>query len=80
MASSSEKPRSLDVLQGIVALGGITLGAIPLVGLVLGGGDGGLLGRVFGWSASGSLAWVLPVVVIAVAIGVIAMLEAMKRT
>jgi uncharacterized membrane protein YeiB len=79
MAANRERTRSLDVLQGMSALGGITLGLIPLVGLVVGAESGGLLGRIFGWSPSGSLAWVLPVVIIAVAIGVIAILEVMKR-
>lgn len=80
MAANREKTRLLDGLQGASALVGITLGGIPLVAWAVGRESGGLLGWVFGWSPSGSLAYVLPVVVIVAAIGVIAILEAMKRT
>jgi hypothetical protein len=80
MAANREKTRALDGLQGASALIGITLGVIPLVSWAVGGQSGGLLGRIFGWSASGSLAYVLPVVVIVAVIGLIAILETMKRT
>jgi hypothetical protein len=52
---------------------------IPLASWAVGGESGGLLGRISGWSPLGSQAYVLPVAVIAVAIGVIAILEVMKR-
>jgi hypothetical protein len=79
VGANREKTRALDGLQGVCALAGITLGVIPLISWALGGESGGLLGRIFGWSPSGSLAYVLPMVVIVVVIGVVAILEAMKR-
>lgn len=79
MAANREKTRLLDGLQGVSALIGITLGVIPLTGWALGAQSGGLLERIFGWSPSTSLAYVLPVVVIVLVIGLIAILEAMKR-
>jgi hypothetical protein len=79
MAASREKTRAIDGLQGVCALIGITVGVIPLASWAVGGESGGLLGRISGWSPLGSQAYVLPVAVIAVAIGVIAILEVMKR-
>lgn len=57
---------------------GITLGVIPLLSGVVGGQSGGLLRLIFG-SLSGSMAYVVPLVVIILTIGLIAILEAMKR-
>jgi hypothetical protein len=50
---------------------------IPLISWVLGGSSGGLLRLIFG-PLSGAMAYVVPLVVV-VAIGLIAILEAMKR-
>ena len=78
MAASREKTRAIDGLQGVCALIGITVGVIPLVSWGSEGSPGDL-GRISGWSPLGSQAYVLPVAVIVVAIGVIAILEVMKR-
>lgn len=79
MAGTNDRMRAIDGLQGVSALVGITLGVIPLVGWAMGTESGGLLGLVFGWSPSGTSAYVLPVVVVVAAIGVIAALEMVKR-
>jgi hypothetical protein len=78
MAKSREKTRLLDGLQGMSALLGITLGVIPLISWVLGGSSGGLLRLIFG-PLSGVMAYAVPLVVVVLAIGLIAILEAMKR-
>lgn len=56
----------------------ITLGVIPLAQRVLGAKQGGLFRWIFGQPA-GSMTFVIPVVVTAVAIGVVAALELAKR-
>ena len=79
MAANREKTRLLDGLQGVSAIIGITLGVIPLISGVVGGQSGGLLRLIFG-SLSGPMAYVVPLVVIFLTIGLIAILESMKRT
>lgn len=79
MTANREKTGLLDVLQGVSALIGITLGVIPLVSWAVGGQAGGLLRLIFG-SLSGPMAYVMPLVVIILTIGLIAIMEAMKRT
>lgn len=76
MASTSS--RTIDGLQGLAALVGITLGAIPLVRWVAQGRHGGLFRWLFG-DHSGAMGFAAPLMVIAVAIGVIAALEGWKR-
>jgi len=61
-----------------VALVGITLGVIPLAQRVLGADQSGLFRWIFGQPA-GSMTFVIPVVVIAVAVGLVAVLELAKR-
>jgi hypothetical protein len=78
MTKSREKSRLLDGLQGVSALIGITLGVIPLISWALGGSSGGLLQLILG-PLSGAMAYVVPLVVVVLAIGLIAILEAMKR-
>ena len=78
MAANREKTRLLDGLQGVSAIIGITLGVIPLISGAVGGQFGGLLRLIFG-SLSGPMAYVVPLVVIILTIGLIAILEAMKR-
>ncbi len=56
---------------------GITLGVIPLAQRVLGANQGGLLRWIFGQPA-GSMTFVIPAVVIAAAVGVVAVLELAK--
>ena len=78
MAANREKTRLLDGLQGVSAIIGITLGVIPLISGAVGGQSVGLLRLIFG-SLSGPMAYVVPLVVIILTIGLIAILEAMKR-
>lgn len=78
VAATRSQTRVIDGLQGIAALIGITLGLIPLVWWALDGQHSAIFRWVFG-APSGSMAYVVPLVVIAVVIGFIAVLERLKR-
>ncbi|WP_158892643.1 hypothetical protein [Amycolatopsis anabasis] len=72
------KNRTIDGAQGVFALIGITVGAIPLVRWMVDGQHGGLFRWLFG-THSGSMGYVLPIVVIVVAIAFIGALEIVKK-
>lgn len=75
---TSSGARAFDGLQGGVALIGITVGVIPLIQFLLGADQSAVFRWIFGQPV-GSMAYVLPAAVIAVAVGVIAALELAKR-
>ena len=77
-ASSSERTRAIDGLQGGVALVGITLGVIPVARWAIQEQHGALFEWLFGVQ-TGTIGYVVPLAVIAVAIGTIAALEMTKR-
>lgn len=70
--------RTVDGMQGLVALIGITLGVIPLVRAAYGGGPGWLLGWLPGMEG-GATTYVVPIVIVVVAVAVMGVLERSKR-
>ncbi len=76
--TGSRTRKQLDAWQGGVAFIGITLGLLPLVQVLFGRGPG-LLRLVLG-EDPGVYGYVLPIVVVAVCVAVIARLESIKRT
>ncbi len=79
--ATDEGRKRLNGWQGAAGFVGITLGLLPLVQVLLGRGPG--LWRAVLDAESGSMAYVLPLVplaVIAAAVAVIAWLETRKRT
>lgn len=68
--------RSVTTAQGVAALVGITLGVIPLVGVLIGRGPG-LWTRLVG--DTGSAVWWLPGVVVVACVVAIAVLERSAR-
>ncbi|SHF66865.1 hypothetical protein [Streptoalloteichus hindustanus] len=69
--------RTIDGLQGACAIVGITIGVIPLVRWVATDRHGGLFEWVFG-ARGGVSAYLVPLLLIAVAVGAIAALEKAK--
>lgn len=78
MAGTSSRTRTIDGIQGIVALAGISFGLIPLVRWIFSGEHGGLFRWAFG-TPTGTMGYLAPLAVIAVLIGLIALLEVLKR-
>ncbi len=76
--TGSRTRKQLDAWQGGVAFIGITLGLLPLVQVLFGRGPG-LLRLVLGEDPA-VYGYVLPIVVVAVCVAVIARLESIKRT
>jgi hypothetical protein len=76
--ATDEGRRRLDAWEGAAGFVGITLGFLPLVQVLLGRGSG--LWRAVLGGESGSMAYVLPLAVIAAAVAIIAWLESRKRT
>lgn len=74
---ASNRARTIDGLQGLTALLGITLGVLPLI-QVLVGGHPGLL-RVVLDEDAGSMIYAVPIAVVVVMAVVIAVLEGTKR-
>lgn len=72
------RSKSIDGVQGLVALAGITFGAIPLVRWVASGEHGGLFRWLFG-EHTGAMGLGAPLIVILVAVGAVAALEVWKR-
>jgi hypothetical protein len=70
--------QQLDAWQGAMAFIGITLGVLPLAQVLFGRGPG-LLRLVLG-EDPGVSGHVLPIVVVAMCVAVIAWLESIKRT
>jgi hypothetical protein len=75
---ASTRTRAIDGVQGLVALVGITLGAIPLVRWIVQDEHGGLFRTLFG-THTGAMGYVAPILVIVAAVAVIALLEIPKR-
>lgn len=71
--------RTLDALQGVVAIVGITVGVIPLVRWTLHGEHGGAFQLLFG-SPDAPMAYTIPLLVIAAGVALIALLEWAKKS
>ncbi|MFB9317151.1 hypothetical protein [Cryptosporangium minutisporangium] len=69
--------KAIDGWQGLCFFLGITLGVIPLIQFALGTRRGGLLRFVFG-DDPGAARWIVPLVILAVAIAAITLLERRK--
>lgn len=74
---ATHRARTIDGLQGLTALLGITLGVLPLIQALV-GGHPGLLRLVLGEDA-GSMTYAAPIAVVVVIAVVIAVLEGTKR-
>ncbi|TQN27850.1 hypothetical protein FHX37_4581 [Haloactinospora alba] len=71
--------RTLDALQGVVAIAGITVGVIPLALWMLNGKHSGAFRLLFG-SPDAPIAYTIPLLVIAACVALIALLERAKRS
>jgi uncharacterized membrane protein len=78
MAKNSGSSRTIEGVQGVVLLAAIPTGLIPLVTFIASGEHG----RVFRWffgERTGTMGYLLPALVLAVAIVVIGVLEVVKK-
>ena len=74
----TSRARTIDGLQGLAALLGITFGVIPLARVLFGAGPGALSRWLLGQPA-GPMAYLLPIIVVVIIVAVIAALEFVKR-
>ncbi|GAB3476197.1 hypothetical protein [Amycolatopsis cihanbeyliensis] len=70
--------KAIDGLEGLLALAGITLGAIPFGGWVIAKEHSGPFRWLFG-EHTGAMGYVVPLLVLGVAVLLIAVLEGAKR-
>ncbi|KWT63845.1 hypothetical protein ADL21_00320 [Streptomyces albus subsp. albus] len=78
MAKESEQSKVIVGIQSVAVLAAIPLGAIPLVKYITENDHGGLFRALFGEHA-GSMALVLPGLVIVVALVIVGVLEVVKK-
>ncbi|GAA2840513.1 hypothetical protein [Crossiella cryophila] len=69
---------AIDGAQGVIAIVGITLGAVPLIRWFIEGQHSGPFRWIFG-EQTGTMGYVVPLLVIGVGFGLIAVLERRKR-
>ncbi|EIE98988.1 hypothetical protein [Saccharomonospora glauca] len=76
--SGQSNKKAVDLIQTVVVLAAIPLGVIPLVQYLTSDDHGGLFTTLFG-EQTGSLAVLLPALIIVGALVIVGALEAVKR-
>ncbi|QFU89759.1 hypothetical protein [Amycolatopsis sp. YIM 10] len=76
--TTSRRARTIEGAQGLVIIVAIPLGIIPLVRWIFSEDHGGLFRWFFG-DLSGAMGYAAPIIVLAVAFLIIAILEAVKK-
>lgn len=78
MSGTNSRSKKIDAAEGLFGLIGITFGVIPFVRYIFFGEHGGLFDWIFG-NPTSVMAYIAPLLVIAVVVAIIAVLEGVKK-